>query len=64
MRDVTREELRAGVLGAAVIEVLGEEEYDWAHLPGARNIPIRRLDERAHTLDRTRPVITYCNDFL
>jgi rhodanese-related sulfurtransferase len=50
--------------GAQLVEVLPAEEYDWAHLPGAVNIPLKELDARAGELDRSRAVIVYCNDFL
>jgi len=49
--------------GAQALEVLPPSEYDREHLPGARNIPLPKLDaESAATLDRQRPVIVYCYD--
>ena len=50
--------------GAQLIEVLPADDYDWAHLPGAVNLPLNQLDIGAGQLDRSRPVIVYCNDFL
>lgn len=51
--------------GAQVVEVLPEEEYSEAHLPGAVNIPLKRLDATTTAgLDRGRPVIVYCWDSL
>ena len=50
-------------LGAQLVEVLPADEYDWAHLPGAINHPLKELDIRARQLDRSRPVIVYCNDW-
>jgi rhodanese-related sulfurtransferase len=51
--------------GGQLVEVLPRGEYEYEHLAGAVNIPLRELDERApQELDRTRPVIVYCNDFL
>ena len=50
--------------GAQLIEVLPADDYDWAHLPGAVNLPLKQLDVGAAQLDRSRPVIVYCNDFL
>jgi len=41
--------------GAQLVEVLPVDEYDWAHLPGAVNLPLK---------DRSRPVIVYCHDSL
>lgn len=58
--DVQR--LMAG--GAQVIEVLDGEEYAWAHLPAARNIPLKLLEDRLVELDAGRPVVVYCNDTL
>ena len=48
--------------GAQLVEVLPPEEYEEEHLPGAVNIPLRRLGERAGELDRDRAVIVYCHD--
>jgi rhodanese-related sulfurtransferase len=49
--------------GAQLIEVLPAKAYEDEHLPGARNIPLAQLDERAITgLLRERPVIVYCHD--
>ena len=51
--------------GAQVVEVLPEDDYGPAHLPGAINLPLRELDEQAVTvLDRRRPIVVYCWDSL
>ena len=51
--------------GAQVVEVLPEEEYSELHLPGAVNIPLKKLDaDSAAALDRGRPVLVYCWDSL
>lgn len=63
---IDREELRRLIEEeqAQVVEVLPEPEYDWAHIAGAVNIPLKELDETTTAgLDRDRPVVTYCNDF-
>jgi rhodanese-related sulfurtransferase len=57
LQELTRE-------GAQLVEVLPAEEYEWAHLPEAVNLPLTELDERREQLDRSRPVIAYCNDTL
>jgi rhodanese-related sulfurtransferase len=62
-RTVIRDELRDLVAaGAQLVEVLPAEEYRWAHLPGAVNLPLKELDARTDQLDRSRPVIVYCHD--
>ena len=62
---IGRDELRELTgQGAQLVEVLPADEYDWAHLPGAVNLPLKQLDVGAAQLDRSRPVIVYCNDFL
>jgi rhodanese-related sulfurtransferase len=62
---IGREELQAGgEQGAQLVEVLPAEDYDWAHLPGAVNLPLKELDARLGQLDRSRPVIVYCHDSL
>ncbi|MFJ8579946.1 rhodanese-like domain-containing protein [Micromonospora sp. NPDC093277] len=48
---------------AQLVEVLPRPEYEWAHLPGAVNLPLKQLSaETATTLDRSRPVVVYCHD--
>jgi len=61
-RDRLRELLDAG---AQLVEVLPATEYDDEHLPGARNIPLKRLTaQSAGVLDRAQPVVVYCWDGL
>jgi rhodanese-related sulfurtransferase len=61
---IGRDELQAltGQRGQ-LVEVLPAGDYDWAHLPGAANLPLKELDARAGQLDRSRPVIVYCHDW-
>jgi rhodanese-related sulfurtransferase len=63
-QDVTRDELQQLVdQGAQLVEVLPTKEYEEDHLPGAINLPLRRLEETARTvLEASRPVIVYCWD--
>ena len=49
---------------AQLVEVLRADEHDDEHLPGAINIPLKRLDrETTQQLERERPVIVYCFDY-
>lgn len=49
--------------GAQLVEVLPASEYAEDHLPGAVNLPLRRLEQQATAvLDRHRPVVVYCWD--
>lgn len=49
--------------GAQIVEVLGPEEYGEEHIPGAINLPLRRLETEARQrLNPTLPVIVYCWD--
>ena len=49
--------------GAQVVEVLGPEEFEEDHLPGAANIPLRKVETEARDrLDPSRPVLVYCWD--
>jgi rhodanese-related sulfurtransferase len=59
-------ELRALIdRGAQVVEVLPQEEYDEEHIPGALNIPVKKLDaETTAVLDKDNPVVVYCWDYL
>jgi rhodanese-related sulfurtransferase len=49
--------------GAQLVDVLPADEFEEEHLPGAINIPLRRIDgEAPERLDRTRAVVVYCWD--
>jgi rhodanese-related sulfurtransferase len=48
-----------------LVEVLPAEEYNEEHLPGAINLPLKQLDaSTASVLDRSRPVVVYCWDYI
>jgi rhodanese-related sulfurtransferase len=50
--------------GAQLVEALPAVDYAQAHLPGAINLPLKQLNRQmAEQLDRSRPIIVYCNDF-
>ncbi len=61
---IERDEVRRLLAeGAQLVEVLPTDEYEEEHLPGAINIPLRKLDEEAPArLERNKPVIVYCHD--
>lgn len=63
-RPIERDDVRRLLdEGAQLVEVLPAEEFDEEHLPGAINIPLRRIDEQARRrLDPSRPVVVYCWD--
>lgn len=63
--DIGRDEVQRLIeRGAQLVEVLPAEEYQQAHLPGAINIPLKKLNKQTiESLDPSRPVIAYCNDF-
>ena len=51
--------------GAQLVEVLPAEEYEEEHLPRAINIPLKKLDaDSVAGLDRARPIVVYCWDYL
>jgi rhodanese-related sulfurtransferase len=59
-RDAVR---RLADQGAQLVEVLPAGEYAEDHLPGAINLPLRRLEQQAtQVLDRHRAVVVYCWD--
>ena len=64
MRPIDRDELeRLLADGAQLVEVLPRDEYEEGHLPGAINIPLRRIDAEARErLDPSLPVVVYCWD--
>jgi len=63
-KEVHRDAVRALLdHGAQLVEVLPQNEYEEDHLPGAINLPLRRIDaEAAAVLWRDRPIIVYCWD--
>jgi rhodanese-related sulfurtransferase len=63
-REIGRDDVqRMLAAGAQLVEVLPASEYEEDHLPGAINLPLRRLEAEARTLlDPDRPVIVYCWD--
>jgi rhodanese-related sulfurtransferase len=63
-REIDREGVRRLVdQGAQLVEVLPAHEYEEEHLPGAINLPLRRLEEQAtRVLDRNRAIVVYCWD--
>lgn len=64
-RRIDREDVRRlREQGAQVVEVLPPAEYEWKHIAGAVNLPLEELNqESAGRLDRSRAVVTYCDDF-
>ena len=48
---------------AQLIDVLPPREYAQLHLPGALNLPLKRLtQETAGVLPPNRPLVAYCHD--
>jgi len=57
------QDLLAG--GAQLVEVLPPSDYEERHLLGAINLPLKDLDATsAARLDRNRPIVVYCHDFV
>ena len=62
--NVDRDQLQR-LLGQRVqlVETLPRDEYEEEHLPGAINLPLRRVEtEATTTLDPSRPIVVYCWD--
>jgi phage shock protein E len=62
---ITREDVRRLMDGGApLIEVLPEREYADEHIPGALNIPLKKLTpESVSTFATDQPLIVYCWDY-
>jgi rhodanese-related sulfurtransferase len=43
-----------------LIDVRRDEEWQESRLPGARHIPLDRLQGEIETIDRDRPIVFYC----
>ena len=67
LREIDSDELRS-LLDAGdvqLVEVLPIEEYSEEHLAGAINLPLKQLDaSTAAALDRSRPVVVYCWNYI
>ena len=65
-RTIRRHELQSLMVdGAQLVEVLPADDYEEEHLPGAINIPVKQLDaEKTAVLDKGKPVVVYCWDYL
>ena len=63
-REIDREQVRRFMeQRAQIVDVLPAQEYGEEHLPGAINLPLRRIEaEASQVLDPSRPVIVYCAD--
>ena len=63
-REIDRERVRRLMeQGAQIVDVLPAQEYGEDHLPGAVNLPLRRIEaEAASVLDPTRAIVVYCWD--
>ena len=63
-REIDRDGVRRLVAeGAQLVDVLPAREYSEDHLPGAINLPLRKIEtEASQVLDPSRPVIVYCWD--
>jgi rhodanese-related sulfurtransferase len=48
-----------------LVDVLPPQEHEEEHLPGAIGLPLKKLDaSTASVLDRSRPVVVYCWDYI
>lgn len=65
-REIDPDETRSLLArGAQLVDVLPRAEYEEQHLPGAINIPLKEMTQEAVAgLDKGRPVIVYCWDYL
>lgn len=63
---VSRDEVRRlQAQGAAVVEVLPNEEYELEHIAGAVNLPLKELDRSVlERFPTDRVLVVYCNDAL
>ena len=63
-REIGRERvLELMQQGAQIVDVLPAREYGEDHLPGAINLPLRRIEtEASKVLDATRAIVVYCAD--
>lgn len=46
--------------GAYILDVREQDEYDYAHIKGAKNIPLSQLRDRLEEIPKDRPVHVHC----
>jgi rhodanese-related sulfurtransferase len=63
-REIDREGVRRLMRqGAQIVDVLPAQEYGEDHLPGAINLPLRKIEtDASRMLDPRRPIVVYCWD--
>jgi rhodanese-related sulfurtransferase len=63
-REIGRDRVRHLMdTGAQIVDVLPPREYGEDHLPGAINLPLRKIEtEASKVLDVTRAIVVYCAD--
>src|SRR4029079_13842443 len=61
-RSIDRDEVRRLMeQGAQIVDVLPAPEYAEDHLPGAVNLPLRKIEAEAlRVLDPSRALLVYC----
>ena len=49
--------------GAQIVDAMPAREYGEDHIPGAINLPLRRIETEAReVLEPGRPIVVYCAD--
>ncbi len=58
--DDLKKKIDAG--SVTVVDALGQESYEQAHLPGAINIPVTEVDQKAPSMlpDKNAEIAVYC----
>ena len=57
-------EMKANNEKITLVDVLSEESYKEDHIPGAINIPLRKLEQMAeHHLDKQEIIVVYCGSY-
>ena len=57
-------EMRENDVNFKLVEVLGEDQYEEGHIPGAMNIPEDKLEDEAHErLEKHETIVVYCASY-
>ncbi len=66
MKTITKDELKKKLENGNIhlIEVLGENEYNKAHIKGAINIPLKKVGTEAkQKFNEEDEIVVYCSDY-